>query len=128
MQDDRITAHLPKDTFHVQHFISVAYSLIRAKRRIKFGITNDPYERFCVKSYAYTRESAQSADRTRYTAMVVVHVHHERDVVGSYEHSLIKMFDINPWCANRKFNFDNHIEFESDQGPHFLYISSGEPL
>ena len=137
MQDDRITVQLPKDTFHVQHFKSVAESLIQAKRRFKICITNDPYERFCVRSYAYTRESAQQRDRTRYTAMVVVFAHYQRGVVGAYEHALVDHWPRHApfWCANRKINFDDHIEYDSgdesdynSQGPHFLYFSHGEPL
>ena len=137
MEDDCVNVQLPTNTYEFQHFKSVAASLMREKRRFKIGTTNDPYERFCVRSYAYTRERAQRRDSARYDAMVVVLVHHQRDVVAMCEHALLDHCckHMPCWCANRKLDFDNHMEYdggdESDhdsQGPHFLYFSHGDLL
>ena len=76
LEDDRITVHLPKNTYCLPHFKSVAASLVQKGFQIKFGITNDPHERFCVRNYAYTKTYAQKRDGVRYTGMVVVFVHH----------------------------------------------------
>ena len=137
MEDDRITVQLPKNTHYLPHFKSVAASFAKPNHRFKIGITNDPHERFCVKSYGYTKEYTQKHDGVRYTGMVVIFVHHQRDAIGAFEESLIREChrELAQWCTNRKSDFDDHIQYDSgsetdhnSQGPHFLYIAHGKRL
>ena len=101
----------------------------------RFGITNDPVNRFLTAPYAYSNRRIQAKDNIWYTRMTIILCSESREIVGMLEHSLIE------WvrrthrhiCANRAPGFDGPSFDDSDTdddkpsspGPHFCYVVDG---
>jgi hypothetical protein len=136
LDDLRISINLPNSTHYIQHAKGVI-AAIHPAHRFKIGITNDPDTRYYHAHYAYRRSHVQERDGVRYSGMVVIFAHQSRDVIAMMEHALIAHWlqHAPHRCANRKTDFDNHINYDSGSesdhdsaGPHVLYVAHGERI
>ena len=115
---------LAHSKYYMQHAKSVIASLPPA-HGFKIGITNDPDYRFHLAPYAYTRQTSQAHDRVRYSdgGMILIHVHHCREVIAMMEHALVEHWQVRApgRCVNRKSDCD----VRDQKPPNFLYVSHG---
>ena len=136
VDDLRISVNLATNRHYIQHAKGVIAAL-NPRHRFKIGITVNPDERMYTKHYAYTKPDTQERDRVMYGNMIVLFAHQTREVIAMMEHVLIVNWHQHAprRCANRKIDFDNHIDFAlsgsgsdyDSAGPHFLYKAHGEP-
>jgi hypothetical protein len=134
VDDLRISVNLPNNNHYIQHAKGVIAAL-NPMHRFKIGITNDPDERFYSKHYAYTKPHTQERDGVMYSGMIVIFAHQAREVIAMMEHALIVHWHQHApnRCANKKIDFDNHIDFDlsgseseyNSAGPHILYVAHG---
>ena len=133
--DEHITVWLPKSPYYIQHCHTVLAAL-QTSHRFKVGITVDPDWRYHLAHYAYTKHRTQERDHVKYQGMIVVFLHNSREVVAMMEHALISecLRAYASRCANRKIDYDNHIQDESDSEneqsprPFALYICYGQRM
>ena len=103
--------------------------------RFKVGITNDAERRYHEAFYAYSAQRTDVKDCTDYEGMIIIYVHHCRDIVAMLEHSLIQFSQEHHGhsCNNVKSDFDDHIEDGGDSeacdspGPRITYLVHGRP-
>ena len=138
LRDMKMSLNLCACTYYVPHAIAVIDSLPKAFR-FKIGITWNPNHRFYVASYSYSRLYIQQKERIRFEQMVILRIHHNREVIATMEHALIVYFKKHEpgRCNNRKIDYDgnhvrpkaNHSDSENDgvkqDGPHALYCVAG---
>ena len=128
---------VPENLEYMLHIRRVILA-VPERMNFKIGMCRDPDHRFNLSPMAYSKRAVCDHDRTKWTLMVIVFMHHVQSTAAMLEHCLNSdpFFSTSKRRKNQRTEFDTYDRFKHGEWQEpaeslnhwFVYVVVGTPM